>query len=160
MKTFKIIIITTLLPVCLFAQKFSTGVSTGLISVDNNNGFNGNLYAAWHLNDKISLGVDALISEGELDLKTNAYMAYVEAGNPTWSIDNKNIVYFSGMLGLGYLEEKVKSYKKEDAFSFYAGTKINLNLNPKFVFGIKSGIYLSKLDDDPIIANLFFTYKF
>lgn len=159
MKTFKIFIVVALSPIGLFAQKFSAGASTGLISVDNNNGMNGNLYAAYHLSDKISLGADALLSEGESDLKTSAYMAYVEVGNPTWSLDNKNILYFSGMLGLGYLEEKVNNYK-EEAFSFYAGTKINLNLNPKFIFGIKSGIYLSKLDKDPIIANLFFTYKF
>ncbi|MFT4061207.1 MAG: hypothetical protein QM642_02500 [Edaphocola sp.] len=159
MKTFKILIIVALFPVGLFAQKFSAGASAGLITVDKNNGFNGNLYAGWHLNDKISLGADALLSERGLDFKTNAYMVYVEAGNPTWSLDNKNIVYFSGMLGLGYVEENVKPYK-EGAFSFYAGTKINLNINPKFIFGIKSGIYFSKLDDDPIIANLFFTYRF
>lgn len=159
MKSIKIFIVIVLFPIGLFAQKFSAGVSAGLISVDENNGFNGNIYVAYYLNDKISLGTDALLSEGESDLKTNAFLAYVEAGNPTWSLDNKNIVYFSGMLGLGYIEEKITNYK-EDAFTFYAGTKININLNPKFVFGIKSGIYLSKFDKDPIIANLFFTYKF
>lgn len=148
-----------LLPVCVFGQKFSTGASIGLISIDNNNGVNGNLYVAYHLNDKISIGGDALFGNGESKLITNAYMAYVEAGNSSWSLDSKHIFYFSGILGLGNVEEKVESFK-EDAFAFYAGTKINVNLHPNFIFGIKSGIYLSKLEYDPIIANLFFTYKF
>lgn len=160
MKTIRIfLIIIAFIPVSLTAQNFSVGASFGLLSVDKNNGINGNLFAAYHFNDKISFGADALLGNGESDLKTSAYIAYVEAGNPNWSLDNKNIVYFSGILGLGQVEQKINSYK-ENAFSFYAGTKININLNPKFIFGIKSGIYLSKLDNDPIMANLFFTYKF
>ena len=159
MKSIITFILIVLFPFSIFSQKISVGSSLGLISVDNNNGFNGNLSAAYNLNDKISIGGDVLFGNGESNFKTSAYMAYIEAGSSSWSLDDKHIFYFSGMLGLGNVEKKVENFK-EDAFTFYAGTKLNINLNPKFIFGVKSGIYLSKLDYNPILANLFFTYKF
>jgi hypothetical protein len=158
MKKLTTLIIITLFPICIHAQKFSAGASAGLISVDSNTGINGNIYLAYNINDKISVGVDGLLGEGEEDLKTTAFLAYVEAGNPSWGLDKKNVFYFTGILGLGYVETKIPNFE-EDAFSFFAGTKLNINVNPKFIFGIKSGIYLSELDNDPIIANIFFTYK-
>lgn len=159
MKSIITFILVIFFSVNLFSQKISAGTSLGLISVDNNNSFNGNLYVAYNLNDKIAIGGDALFANGKSNLKTNAYLAYVEAGSSSWSLDSKNIFYFSGILGLGNLVQQAESYK-DNAFTFYAGTKFNVILNPKFIFGIKSGIYLSELDKDPIVANLFFTYKF
>ena len=159
MKSITTLLIITIFPVCMFAQKFSAGAGGGLIAIDNNNGFNSNLYLAYNLNNKIAIGADALFANGENNLKTGAYIAYVEAGSSSWSIDNKHIFYFSGIIGFGNIEEKLESFKK-NAATIYVGTKINVNLNPKFIFGIKSGMYLSKLDYIPIMGNLFFTYKF
>lgn len=153
------IIIILLFPICVSAQKFNLGTSLGLITIDKNNGFNGNLFIAYQLNDNISIGADALIGTINKDLKINANILYLEAGNPKWSLDNKHIVYFSGTLGLGNIVEKINA-NKENVLCFYAGTKVNINIDPKFIFGLKSGFYFSKFEKNPIIANLFFAYKF
>lgn len=43
MKTLTTLIIVTLFPICIYAQKFSAGTSIGLIAIDSNTGINGNL---------------------------------------------------------------------------------------------------------------------
>jgi hypothetical protein len=91
MKKLTSIIIITIFPFCIHAQKFSAGASAGLISVDSNTGINGNIYLAYHINDKISLGVDGLLGEGEDELKTTAFLAYVEAGNTSWGVSPKQL---------------------------------------------------------------------
>jgi len=152
-----VVIIGLLLPVLLFSQeKISIGGSVGLVGVKKEMGFNGNVFASYALNETISLGADVLLG-GISGIETQALLGYVEVGSSKWSLDKGNKVYFSGVLGIGSLSFKVIDVS-ESAFTFFAGTKVNVSLNPKYVFGIKSGIYMSKLETMSV-ANLFFTYK-
>ena len=69
----------------------------------------------------------------------------------------KDKLYFSGIVGLGYIEQRSLNIK-ENASTIFFGTKLNYKLSQKFLIGIKSGYYFSKLDN-VIIGNLFLTYK-
>lgn len=153
-----IIIVSLLLPVLLFSQgKISVGGGAGLVGIKKETGFNGNVFAGYALNKTISIGADVLLGDVS-GVETQALLGYVEGGSPKWSLDSGNKVYFSGVLGLGNLSFKVADIS-ESAFTFFAGTKVNVDLDPKYVFGIKTGVYMSKLETMSV-ANLFFAYKF
>jgi len=153
-----IVVLSVLLPVLLFSQeKISIGGSAGLVRIKKEMGFNGNVFAGYDLSEAISIGADVLLGDVS-GIETQALLGYVEAGSPKWSLDSGSRVYFTGVLGLGSLSLKVADVS-ENAFTFFAGTKVNVSLSPKYIFGIKSGFYMSKLDTIGV-ANLFFTYKF
>ena len=161
MKTAFLYLAIILLPLISFSQsKFSSGLSMGLISIDKENGLNENFYIGYNTSKNITIGIDGMISKidvGNISVKTNSVIGYIEAGVPDRGIV-KGKLYFSGILGLGYIEQK-NDFFNVNAGCFFAGTKFNYLISPKIVLGIKSGYYISKLDN-AIIANLFCTYKF
>lgn len=161
MKTTILCFLILLSPViCLSQSKFSSGISTGLISINKENGLNENLFIAYKTSKNIDIGVDATFGQIKLNdntFKTNLFLGYIEAGNADKGFF-KNKFYFSAIIGLGYTEQKI-DVSKNSTGTFFAGTKLNYNLNKNCLLGIKSGYYFSHLEN-VIIANLFFTYKF
>lgn len=159
----KKILIALFLFSCTFSfsqDKFNSGFGFGVISIDKNNGINENLFFAYNTSKTITVGIDALISKIDFNsnsLKTNSIIAYIEACNPERGII-KNKLYFSGIIGFGYLEQK-NDFKYLDSGTAFVGTKFNYKVSDKFLTGIKSGYYINS-HENVIISNLFLNFKF
>lgn len=143
-----------------YSQKqISIGASSGFTTVDKEYGVNGNFFISYNTSKNITIGIDGFFNKVNDDnkiLKTNIFMPYIEGGNPERGMI-KDKLYFSGIVGLGYIEQR-SLIIKENASTIFFGTKLNYKLSQKFLIGIKSGYYFSKLDN-VIIGNLFLTYK-
>lgn len=141
-------------------NKFNSGLSIGLISIDKNDGLNQNIFFAYNTSKNISIGIDGMVSKVDINstsLKTNSLLGYIEACNPERGII-KNKLYFSGIIGFGYLEQKTE-LKKLDSGTAFVGTKFNFKISENFITGVKTGYYINS-HENVIIANLFLNFKF
>ena len=97
-----------------------------------------------------------LLSKFFTTINTTVFMPYIEGGIPEKGMI-KDKLYFSGILGSGYMEQK-NAVENRNAITVFAGTKVNFKLSEKVILGLKSGYYFSKFDG-VIMANLFLEYK-
>ena len=67
-------------------------------------------------------------------------------------------ISFSALLGLGHIQHTFENHNR-DAFSVYLGANINLKISQKITLGLKTGTYLSEMEN-VTINNLFFAYRF
>ena len=144
---------------CYSQNNFNVGLSGGFSSIKKGNGTNENFYFGYNTSKNITIGIDGVINQVKVDgitLKNNIILSYIEGGIPEKGMI-KDKLYFSGIVGLGYIEQKIININ-ENTGTIFIGTKLNYKLYQNFLIGIKSGYYFSKLDNI-IIANLFLTYK-
>lgn len=154
-----LLLVFFIIPLITFSQKkISIGESSGLISISKENGLNQNISLGYNTSKNIIVGVDAMIGKinnGNYSAQTTSFLAYIE-GSAQDKGTIKNKLFFSGILGLGYLDKKNDLFN-QNAICAFGGSKLNYKPNENIIFGIKSGYYISKLEN-VIIANLFITY--
>lgn len=144
---------------CYSQNKYSIGISGGFANIKKENGINENFFFGYNTSKNITIGIDGVISQLKVDgitLKSNIILPYIEGGIPEKGMI-KDKLYFSGIVGIGYMEQKVLNDDKNSG-TLFLGTKLNYKLSQDFLIGIKSGYYFSNLDN-VIIGNLFLTYK-
>ncbi|WP_298397318.1 hypothetical protein [Flavobacterium sp.] len=160
MKKYIFILIICLIVNYGYSQKgISFGASSGFTTVDKEYGINGNFFIGYNTSKNIIIGLDGLfneVSENNIIIKTNILMPYVEGGIPEKGMIKEKL-YFSGIIGLGFIEQKALNFE-ENSGTIFLGTKLNYKLSQNFIVGIKTGYYFSKLDN-VIIGNLFLNYK-
>ena len=149
-----------LLNVCYSQNKFSIGASGGFTTIEKTYGINENLFIGYNTSKNITIGIDGMINQMKVNgttINTTAIMAYIEAGNPSKGLI-KDKLYFSGIIGLGYLGQSNTADASQSTGTYHFGAKVNYKISEKVLIGIKSGYYFSKIDNI-IIANFFLTYK-
>ena len=147
------------LNICYSQSKFTIGASSGFTTINKTYGINENFFVGYNTSKNITLGVDGFFNQMKVDgvsINTSVFMPYIEGGIPEKGMI-KDKLYFSGILGSGYMEQK-NAVENRNAITVFAGTKVNFKLSEKVILGLKSGYYFSKFDG-VIMANLFLEYK-
>ena len=169
MKNFHLIILLFILSFTASSQelsdpvstsKITAGVSFGAIFIDTP-GFNTNVFAGYHVSDYFILGVDGMYGQPEINditVNTTAIQLYAEGRSPSIPVFEKAGISFSALLGLGHIQHTFENHNR-DAFSVYLGANINLKISQKITLGLKTGTYLSEMEN-ATINNLFFAYRF